>query len=239
MAARRVVIVEDDRVTNDRLRILAESLGGVEVEQAFDCLAAEKLISSQDFDLALIDIDLGPDLINQDGRYSGLALLPALAEKGVITIVVTGMAEINLPPLAFRLKAYDFIPKPIRDPELIHKMKLAFELGKARGKPLLQMESAWPADVIEDPSHTPGLMWKRKPVRLTLTQLRITYRLLNSANSVVGVDELSTEMGTATSKSALATHITDIRAKFKAVDSKFSSIRNVPGRGYVWKSTAE
>src|SRR5450759_1778707 len=104
----KIAIIEDDQATNDRLKGLVKSLEGTEVFQAFDRASAELLIASRQFDLVIVDIELGQ---GPKDKYGGLGILSSLGDKRTVTLVVSGMPEQNLPDVAISLRAYDFIGK--------------------------------------------------------------------------------------------------------------------------------
>lgn len=220
---------------NNRLAGIARSLGEVDVVQAFDQSSGEGLISNGDHDVAMIDIDLGPDMRNRTS-YGGFALLSALAQKRTVTLVISGMPDENLHDLSLALKAYEFLAKPVTDAQVANALRHALDASERTiDRTSQEPTTSWPRDLKKDPDHDPGLLYKGKPVRLSLTEYRLVHRLISKPGEVVPSDELLEELGTAQSRSAVATHLTNIRKRFRDIDSEFDALSNSPGRGYVWK----
>ncbi len=230
---RRVAVIEDDKATNDHLRGLLETLPDLDVVQAFDRETAESIISAQRFDLVVIDIDLGQVPKN---KYAGFALLLQLSGKGRATIVVSGMPEENLQAVSLSLSAYDFIGKPINDLDFLNKAEHALEWEASDNGGNEVGVHAWPDGLQLDPARKPGLLWKGKPVRLTLTELSIVHCLIEPPGRVVEYSRLAKTMKSSVSPKALATHMTGVRKKFIDVELTFDQIDSEPGKGYVWKT---
>ncbi len=232
---RKIAIVEDDQATNDRLKKLVESLGDVEVEQAFDRESAEKLFGSRHFDLVIVDVELGQ---GPKDRYGGLTLLANLKGKRTVAIVVSGVSEENLSEVALSLHAYDFIGKPIVDLDFVNKVEHALEWQRESTVTREEGGTAgqrMPPGLEIDPARYVGLRWNEKPVRLTLTQLRLVHCLIEHPGRVVEHAKLQRLMDTSKSSGALATHISGVRDRFLDVDSAFDRIESEPGKGYAWK----
>lgn len=215
----QIALVEDDRATSDKHRDVLDSIAGVTVSQAFTYEEAVRLISKGGFDLLVVDIDLGGPVA---GEYRGFDILRDFGDK-ITTIIVTGMPEENLHALALKLKAYEFINKPVGSFDLINKAKHA--LGFDHRVPEGQV--VFPKDLRLDPNRPPHVMWKNRSVDLTLTQLTIVHHLAQHAGKTVELQKL-TNVG--------ASHIVAVRKKFLLVDKNFDRIESDPGLGYYWKT---
>jgi DNA-binding response OmpR family regulator len=231
-----VLVVEDDKPTNDRLCRLAASIPDVVVEQAFHRIEAEQAIQASRFDLAVVDIDLGPELVAEVGRYGGLGILSLLGQRDIVTVVVSGISESNIPQVVRALKAYDFLAKPINDEEFLSRVQHALRWSTTREAARAADAAAhWPASLRPDPEKDPGLLWKDKPVHLSLTELRLVRLLVREPGQPVKTSDLVDTLGTATSSTAVATHLSGVRKKFRNIDPDFKCIRAVPGVGYAWQ----
>lgn len=228
----RIAIIEDVAVDSERLRALVCETFEAEVLQAFTKAEAETLLANATLDLVIMDIELGPGARD---RYAGLGLLSDMRDKPWPTIVVSGMPEGNLRNLALTLHAYEFVAKPVDDQDFVHKVEhaLKWDRGDA-GKDLFGNES-WPAGLEPDPSKKNKLLWKRKPVQLTMTELSIVQCLIERPGAVVEYRHLLPNLSSTASVKALATHIFGARRAFRDVDADFGHIVNEPGKGYVWK----
>jgi DNA-binding NtrC family response regulator len=108
---RRVLAVDDETVVVNAMR---RSLEGrrYRVDEAFSGRAALAQVSTQVYDLVLLDLRM-PDL-------DGLELLPSIRARqpGVPVIVVTGYASIDTAVEAIQRGAADYLAKPFTPDEL-------------------------------------------------------------------------------------------------------------------------
>lgn len=231
----KIAVVEDDVSTNNSHCKLLESIPDVEIHQAFNLAEAEALIAPGGFDLLVIDIDLGG---GPQGRSSGLKLLGTYGTQ-MTTIIVSGIQEDNLRDISLTLKAYEFITKPVHAMDFENKVRhaLAFS-GSAAGK-VVPQNTVWPCGLQPDENRPPNLLWNGKSVSLTLTELTIVHCLAMYPGEVITYKKLSAAMKTGDSPRALSTHMTGVRKKFVAADSKFDRIAPAPGKGYCWKADGD
>ena len=116
-----VLIVEDDLTFSTMLKTWLGKKG-FDVETASTSARARKILLSKEFDLVISDLRL-PD---QDG----INLLSWLREqkKNIPFIIMTGYAEIQSAVQCMKLRATDYISKPIQPDELLKKINEAIAL---------------------------------------------------------------------------------------------------------------
>jgi len=126
IAAIRAVVVDDEPMAREYLKLMLERVGGVEVageaEAAAECL--EK-VRTTDPDVVFLDIHL-PD-------ESGIEAAKALSEltKPPLIIFVTGYEEYALP--AFEVAAIDYITKPFSQERVAKTLdRVRSHLGNGR-----------------------------------------------------------------------------------------------------------
>lgn len=68
----KIAVIDDDRSMNAKLKGLLEEIEGAVVFQAYTLAEAQQLIEQNDFDLLVVDIDLGGTL---EGKLGGMTLL--------------------------------------------------------------------------------------------------------------------------------------------------------------------
>ena len=122
----KALIVDDESNIQEILSILLEDFG-FQVDRASNKNEAEKLISQNYYDLALLDLRL------PDG--SGIEILKKLKEKNPKTeaVIITAFASSDTAVEAIKLGAYDYISKPFELNELrllIRNVKNKLELEK-------------------------------------------------------------------------------------------------------------
>ncbi len=111
MSEIKALVVDDEKSITEILSIvLFESGFSVKVANSFE--EAKKLIESEDFDLALIDLRL------PDGN--GIEILKTMKEKNKDTevIIITAFATPDTAIKAMKLGAYDYVQKPFSIPDL-------------------------------------------------------------------------------------------------------------------------
>jgi len=231
----KIVVVDDDRATNEKHRLMLEEIEGAVVFQAFTLTEAERLIAPGGFDLLVLDIDLGGTI---EGQLGGMTLLRQYGSQ-ITTIIVSGIPEAHIhQDIALtQLKAFEFINKPIRATDFMHKVRHALTFGVSASTQAAVSSLEWPKNLkVQPPPRAPNLTWKGLPVTLTATELAITYALAGKAGTTVTHEELEEALKTGTSP---ATHIGNTRKKFRYVDPTFDEIATSPGKGYFWKPDAK
>src|SRR5207302_2362474 len=116
-----VLVVDDDADVRGLLAAVLESDGGTKVTEAASGAEAMASLGREEFDVAVVDLQL-PD-------HSGLEILrwARAAEVDAELIVLTGHADVETAVEAMRLGAYDFITKPWKNPELLEVVAKAAE----------------------------------------------------------------------------------------------------------------
>lgn len=231
----KIAVVDDDRPTNEKHRKMLEEIAGAVVFQAFTLEEAERLIAPGGFDLLVVDIDLGGTI---EGKLGGMKLLREYGSQ-MTTLIVSGVPEAHIhQDIALtQLKAFEFINKPIRPTDFMHKVRQALNFGVSASTQAAAAALEWPKDLkVQPPPRAPNLTWKGRPVVLTATELTITYALAGKAGTIVTHDELEEALKSGTSP---ATHIGNTRKKFRYIDPTFDEIATSPGKGYFWKPDAK
>ena len=132
-----ILVVEDEKGTRFFLEQLL-MLDGYLVTAVASGEAALLLIQSQEFNVAILDLDLGPGI-------SGLEVLDALRQQTMTTqvIIFTGHATLETAIYALRQDVHDYLSKPSQTHEIrdtiwraLHKQKQK----QAQQKLLTQLE---------------------------------------------------------------------------------------------------
>lgn len=224
-----VLIVDDEAVMRDKFSSLLREFDGLHVEQAPDAETAQKLMNVHKFDIALVDMALGPE---PKDRIAGISVLNDLLHQGCIPLVVSGTGDDTLKEVTLKLGAIDYVSKPFIDLDLINKVKLALHWSNA--KQSKRAPGSMPDGLTADPNDLTRLLWKNKPLTLSLAELSLVYKLVKTPGEVVDNNQLQDSMKSGNSPSALSTHFANIRKKFRNIDRDFKHIVN-QGGGYIWK----
>jgi two-component system response regulator FixJ len=115
-----VFIVDDDEAMRDALDTLIRSVG---MSTSLHASAAEFLAAYDPEQPGCLVLD-----VRMPGM-SGLDLQDALAEQGIElpVIIITGHGDIPMAVQAMRAGAVDFLEKPFREQELLHRIHQAIE----------------------------------------------------------------------------------------------------------------
>jgi DNA-binding NtrC family response regulator len=125
MNSLHVLVVDDEAATR---QILAETVGnaGYSVDSAVNATEATAKLSCGDVDVVLCDIQL------PDGN--GIDLVRRSREAGLDTsfIMVTAFASVETAVEALRAGAFDYIIKPVRHQEILHRLGQIANLRELR-----------------------------------------------------------------------------------------------------------
>ena len=123
----RVLVIDDEPAVR---QIIAEHVkrAGYNVDQAGGAAEAASKLVRGDVDIALCDIQM------PDGN--GLDLVKSIRESGIDTtfIMVTAFATMETAIEALRAGATDFITKPLRTEELLHRLLQVASLRLLHGR---------------------------------------------------------------------------------------------------------
>ena len=119
-----VLITEDD---NNIRKVLATELsdGGFSVAETDSGIKAMELLEKEEYDVLLLDLNMP--------RLSGMEALKKIKASEIPTevIILTGNATVSTAVEAMKLKAYDYLTKPVKLEELKAVIEKAFEKKKA------------------------------------------------------------------------------------------------------------
>lgn len=120
-----ILIVDDEAFIRENVqRILSED--GYRVLEAANGQQAIELIASEEIDLTLLDLNLGPE--------DGLTLLNSLKELNpdLLVIIITGYGSVETAVDALKLGAFDYMKKPFKADALRVIVKLALQTQELR-----------------------------------------------------------------------------------------------------------
>jgi DNA-binding NtrC family response regulator len=154
----RVLIVDDDAEVRGLLAAVLTA--DASVSEAESGLGAMALLGREEFDVAVVDVQL-PD-------HSGLDILrwARAAEIDTELIVLTGHADVETAVLAMRLGAYDFIAKPFKNAELREVV------AKAAEKNALRRENSALKEVVNRRDGLPSIVGESPQIREVLAVIR-------------------------------------------------------------------
>jgi len=109
----RAIIVEDSFVVAESLESLLTSHGCEVIGKAANLLTGVPLAATADYDVAVLDVRLGEELVGDVAR--------AAQARGKRIVYLTGYSDLSLVPP--ELSGYPVLPKPVRSEALIEAMR--------------------------------------------------------------------------------------------------------------------
>jgi two-component system, OmpR family, response regulator len=214
----RILLIEDDELVADAI-VRGLSLAGFTVDHAVSAERGHAALSSEHFDLAVVDIGLpGAD---------GLSLLAALRSEGksMPVLILTARDTLADKIRAFELGADDFLMKPFEQAELA-----------ARCRALIRRANLSPSGIVRLGGLTIDLNGHQlqidtQPVELTRREWLVLESLAHNVGRIVTKDRLMQALAgweQDLTPNAVETHISRLRAKLGTA----AVIRTIRGLGY-------
>jgi DNA-binding response OmpR family regulator len=226
----KVAIIEDDKPTSGQIRgWVLSAAPDIEVRQWFTREDAEAAVANENYDLAILDIELGRD------RHAGVAVINAINKtgRGTPVLVVSAMPATIYRGIMKALDAWDYLQKAtFEEPEFIDTFLEMLRAAKNRR----QHGKTEPpgGDLSIDPLRQGVPYWRGKRVNVPLTAQRILAVLHERKGEVVSYDELFAAVKSGRNRENIRKHVSTLREAFRELDESFDGIENVPMRGFRW-----
>ncbi|MFT3735157.1 MAG: response regulator [Rhodocyclaceae bacterium] len=225
----KVAVIEDDIPTSNQLRGWIEAARpGIIVEQWFTRDEAEAAIAREQYDVIVLDIELGRE------RNAGVAIINAINKGGTTPVlVVSAMPAAIYRSIMKALDAWDYLQKTtFEESDFVDTFLDILRSAKPRAE-------ATPAVAVRDelsidPLRQGATQWRGKRVNLPLTAQRILLALYERAGQVVSYEELFQVVKSGRNRDNIRKHVSTIRDAFREIDPDFDGIENVPMRGFRW-----
>lgn len=116
----RILVIDDNQPILNFLKIFLIQSGDFKVETLQDSTKAYNLLDEQAFDILILDMDMP--------NVTGLDILKYIKQNNIniITIVLTGVEDIDLAISAMKLGTHDYLLKPIDEKKLMEAIENAF-----------------------------------------------------------------------------------------------------------------
>jgi two-component system, OmpR family, response regulator ChvI len=227
----RVAVIEDDHPTSNQLvGWIRAARPGITVDQWFDRDAAEAALAREQYDVVLLDIELGRE------RHAGVALINEINKQrsGVPVLVVSAMPAAVYRSIMKALDAWDYLQKTTFEEADFIETFLEI-LRVARERKAQQAGEPQPAQELAlDPLWQRTPTWRGERINLPLTAQRILATLYQRRGEVVSYEELFEVVKSGRNRDNVRKHVSTIRDAFREVDPGFEAIENVPMRGFRW-----
>jgi len=229
----RLLLVEDDRMIGESLRS-ALRLEGYAVDWVRDAGAANTTLSSERFDLVLLDLGLPPGSgpSTTPPLHDGLDVLRALRARHDATpvIVLTARDARGDRVAGLDAGADDYLVKPFEFDELNARIRAVLRRHAGRAEPVLSQ-----GGVTLDPAQR-RVTLNGAPVLLSAREFAVLEALMARPGAVLSRSQLEDRLygwGEEIESNAVSVYIHQLRKKLGA-----DFIRNVRGVGYFIDATA-
>ncbi len=227
----RVAIIEDDLPTSNQLAgWIRAARPGIEIDQWFDRDAAEAALARENYDVVLLDIELGRE------RHAGVALINEINKRGsgVPVLVVSAMPAAIYRSIMKALDAWDYLQKTtFEEADFIETFLEILRVGRERRAQRAPAAQA-AGELALDPLWQRTPTWRGERINLPLTAQRILATLHQKRGEVVSYEELFEVVKSGRNRDNVRKHVSTIRDAFREVDPGFERIENVPMRGFRW-----
>src|SRR3954471_5205041 len=227
----RVAVIEDDLPTSNQLAgWIRAARPGITVDQWFDRDTAEAALAREDYDVVLLDIELGRE------RHAGVALINAINKRrsGVPVLVVSAMPAAIYRSIMKALDAWDYLQKTtFEEADFIETFLEILRVARER-KAQRQAPAAAADELALDPLWQRTPTWRGERINLPLTAQRILATLYQRRGEVVSYDDLFEVVKSGRNRDNVRKHVSTIRDAFRDIDPSFDAIENVPMRGFRW-----
>ncbi len=123
----KILVIDDDQAILNFLRIFLLQTGAYEVQILNDSSHAFEVLENENFDLLLLDMDMP--------HVTGMDILKHIKNNAIdiVTIVLTGVEDIELAINAMKLGTTDYLLKPIDEKKLLDTLQAAIENNTVGG----------------------------------------------------------------------------------------------------------
>lgn len=216
----RILVVEDEVKIAKSLEKGLVSEGYI-VDVAFDGDAAETLVTSNAYDLVLLDWMI-------PGKYDGPGLTALWRDRGeqMPILMLTARTTIGDRVQGLDIGADDYLPKPFSFDELLARVRALLRRPKAHGGNILKSGNLQ-LDVVAK-----SIAVDDKPVHLTAKEFQLLEYLLRHKGEVVSKDRLLDHVWADEERvqhNTVETFIANVRKKIGTGDALIQTVR---GYGY-------
>jgi DNA-binding NtrC family response regulator len=140
----KILAIDDNQAVLNYLNVLLLQKNKYEVETLQDSTKAYKLLSRNNYNVLLLDMDMP--------KVSGLDILKFIVKNNysVKTIVLTGVEDIDLAISAMKLGTYEYLLKPVEEKQLFKVIDAAIE----------EQQKQYPREDVHSQTMMDGLKYK-------------------------------------------------------------------------------
>ena len=220
----KILIVEDD-VNIAKMLEVTLSIGGYESERCDNGKKAVDLVTSQSYDLVLLDVML-PDM-------DGFKVIEYIDKEETAVIFLTALQDVMDKVKGLKLGAEDYIVKPFETVELLARIEVVLRRKHKSNNTIHYGDITMNID-----EHT--VKKGDDYVSLTPKEFDILALLLTHPKRVFTYELIMelvwNEDYTFYSKKAVSNHMSNLRKKLKVTPDALDYIKNIVGVGYKFEA---
>jgi two-component system response regulator ChvI len=228
----KVAVIEDDLPTSNQLvGWIRAAKPGIQVDQWFNRDDAEAALARENYDVVLLDIELGRE------RNAGVAIINVINKlyQGTPVLVVSAMPAAIYRSIMKALDAWDYLQKTtFEETDFIDTFLDILRVAKNRQGTTVKEVTVVADELILDPLWQRTPMWRGERINLPLTAQRILATLYQHRGQVVSYDQLFDVVKSGRNRDNVRKHVSTIRDAFRDLDVNFNAIENIPMRGFRW-----
>lgn len=214
----RILLVEDDQLLGDGVKNGLKQYGYT-VDWLKDGEAARLALSSETFDLILLDIGLP--------KMSGLHLLQSIRREGINTpvLILTARESVEDRVKGLDSGADDYLKKPFDLGEVCARIRALVRRSTGRTETVIAYKNV----VLDPAAH--AVTVEGKELTLPRREFALLQKLLENAGQVLSREQIAQSLygwEEEVDSNALEVHIHNLRKKLKA-----DYIRTIRGVGYM------
>ena len=228
----KVAVIEDDVPTSNQLAgWIKAAKPDIQIDQWFNRDDAEAALARENYDVVLLDIELGRE------RNAGVAIINLINKlyQGTPVLVVSAMPAAIYRSIMKALDAWDYLQKTtFAESDFIDTFLDILRVAKSQKTNAAKELAVAPDELILDPLWQRTPMWRGERINLPLTAQRILATLYQHRGQVVSYDQLFDVVKSGRNRDNVRKHVSTIRDAFRDLDPDFNVIENIPMRGFRW-----
>lgn len=228
----KVAVIEDDVPTSNQLAgWIKAAKPDIQIDQWFNRDDAEAALARENYDVVLLDIELGRE------RNAGVAIINLINKlyQGTPVLVVSAMPAAIYRSIMKALDAWDYLQKTtFAESDFIDTFLDILRVAKSQKTNAAKELAVAPDELILDPLWQRTPMWRGERINLPLTAQRILATLYQHRGQVVSYDQLFDVVKSGRNRDNVRKHVSTIRDAFRDLDPDFNAIENIPMRGFRW-----
>jgi len=233
---KNVVIVDDEPQIREVVRVILEE-ANFKVSEASNGQQLDEMLSEEDFDLAIVDLNL-PDM-------DGLDIVRNIRQKSSTAILIlSGRSNTTEKIIGLEVGADDFLAKPFDGRELLARVRSIMRRSGGdnlqpveMSRDIVQFEG-WCLDLNNRELKNP----ERQIVELTSSEYCLLKTFLKNPGRVLSRDVLMSHIyghDTPAFDRSIDVKIGRLRKKINSSDGAGSMIKTVRGAGYIFTARVD